>query len=478
MYHLVIFASPANTSYQYQPIGDNQYGAGIDNRTLGPSMIKHVLEKVGFKVQIINFVHRADERTLTQIFDKYVCKDTIVGVSTTFVNNPGEMPNIVFAKVLAEQRKKIGFKVLLGGPHPKIHEKYYKPEYMISGYAENQVIDLFNSIFNKGIARKLYNWNINACDHQWSDNDFIQPGETLPLENNRGCIFQCKFCRFELLGKKKGEYVRNMDLVRQELVDNYNKYGVTNYILTDDTFNDDLYKLGLWNEMLSSLPFKIRYGGYCRADLFHRFPQSARDCYESGLSGVNFGIETFHPYAAKAIGKSWSARHAKEFIPLLFNEIFKKNTMITMNFMVGLPGEAKESLETTMQWLEDNRHNYQRAYFYPLSISPIRAGDKAPTSEFDKQYEKYGYHFPNPDQYQDYWESPTMNFNIARKIASDWFRLNEKKNKTGMFDAFVYLNFTSFDQLLQKTQEDIVTNSEFKNRVNQFYRNYFAQVLQ
>jgi radical SAM superfamily enzyme YgiQ (UPF0313 family) len=480
MYHLVIFASPSNQSLQHRSISD-EYGYGIDARTLGPSMVKHVLEKVGFRVQIINFVHRADEHTLDEIFKKYVTSDTVVGISTTFLLSTYGVNDTLFNKVLLKKRNQIGFKVLLGGTAPNTSSHLYKPDYVISGYAENKVIDLFNSIFNKGISRKVYNWNINTCDHKWSHNDFIQPGETLPLENNRGCIFKCKFCRFELTGKKKGEYLRNMDLIREELVDNYNNHGITNYSLTDDTFNDDLYKLGLWNDMISSLPFKIRYASYARIDLFHRFPQSARDVYDTGLRGAMFGVESFDPRAAKAIGKAWSAKHAKEFIPAIYNDIFKKDFFMQINFIIGLPYETEDSINNTMAWLEENRHNYHRAQLFPLGINPHGTEHKTTTSEFDREYQKYGYEFPYQNSedgwLRSFWVSPTMDSRRAFKIAHAWFEKHRDQNKSGVWEAFTYLNFTSYDQLLEKSEQQIIDDPEFRFKKNQFYKNYFMDVL-
>jgi radical SAM superfamily enzyme YgiQ (UPF0313 family) len=480
MYHLVIFAAQTNPSLVHRSI-DVEYGYGIDARTLGPSMIKHVLEKVGFNVQIINFVHTANEQTLREIFKKYVTSDTVVGISTTFITANHGIKDTLFTKILFEKRNQIGFKILLGGTFPAAISDIYKPDYVISGYAENKVIDLFNSIFNKGISRKVYNWDINTCDHKWSDNDFIQPGETLPLENNRGCIFKCKFCRYELTGKKKGEYLRNMDLIRAELVDNYDKHGTTNYMLTDDTFNDDLYKLGLWNDMISSLPFKIQYSSYARLDLFHRFPQSARDVCDTGFRGAMFGIESFDPRAAKAIGKAWSAKHAKEFIPVIYNDIFKKNVYMQINFIIGLPYETIHSINNTMTWLEENRHNYHRAQLNPLTLQPNKVGQEAATSEFDREYQKYGYQFLNADSENDvrrnFWTSPTMNAHKAFTIAQEWFEKHKDQIKSGVWEAFTYLNFTSLDQIFEKSEEEIVNNPEFRFKKNQFYKNYFTDVL-
>ena len=61
----------------------------------------------------------------------------------------------------------------------------------------------------------------------------------LPLEVARGCIFKCNFCSFPLNGKGKGEAIRDFSYIRDELIENYELYGIEDYWLTDDTFNDD-----------------------------------------------------------------------------------------------------------------------------------------------------------------------------------------------------------------------------------------------
>lgn len=73
-------------------------------------------------------------------------------------------------------------------------------------------------MIREGVAlpslRKRY--DTEACDHVWHPRDCVQPGEALPLEMARGCIFKCKFCRYPFIGKSKNDFSRRIELVRDE----------------------------------------------------------------------------------------------------------------------------------------------------------------------------------------------------------------------------------------------------------------------
>ena len=64
------------------------------------------------------------------------------------------------------------------------------------------------------------------------------PGEVLPLEVGRGCIFSCAFCSFDLIGKRVGDWTKSPKVLRNELLENYEKFGVTTYNFTDELINE------------------------------------------------------------------------------------------------------------------------------------------------------------------------------------------------------------------------------------------------
>jgi len=192
------------------------------------------------------------------------------------------------------------------------------------------------------------------------------------------------------LGKKKLDYIRGMEFLKEEILYNYENFGTTSYYIIDDTFNDTETKMKAFYDMTQTLPFKITYSSYIRADLVHRFPDTAYYLKESGLYGAFFGLESLHDEASKTVGKAWSGKTAREFIPELYHNIWGHNVPIHTNFIVGITGETIESIDSTADWFIQN--DLHSITFERLGLN---GPDDGPVwsikSEFDKNASKYGF---------------------------------------------------------------------------------------
>lgn len=386
-------------------------------RSIGPSKIANSLRNNGYTVQVINFATILTKDQLYKISRPFVGPRTLLGVSTTFLYGEYSSSNAYedLQTVVKQLKQEVGSKVILGGPSAHAYQNYFDADFIVKGYAENKILDLFDQIFNHGVRRKTRSdWDIKTCNHRWHESDRLQPGESIPLEIGRGCIFTCKYCKFDMLGKKRGEYVRDMSMIKDEIVENFEKYKITNYMMMDDTFNDDVHKLEDWCKMVDSLPFKIQYTAYCRADLLWRYQDISRELYRTGLIGSTLGIESMNPHAAKVVGKGWSGKHAKDFIPYYIHDICKGRTLTQINFIIGLPGDTLDDVWSWIHWAKEN--NVPTVHAQPLVIRPPRLFPDDPVfSEFDKDAEsKYGYSIPN-DKRPYVWKNDIMTWFDARK---------------------------------------------------------------
>jgi radical SAM superfamily enzyme YgiQ (UPF0313 family) len=322
-------------------------------------------------------------------------------------------------------------------------------------------------------------YSIEDDDFKWVENDVIFQGEPLPLDISRGCIFACRFCQYPHLGKKKLDYIRGMSYIEDELRYNYEKFGTTIYYMLDDTFNDTEFKMQEFYKMTQRLPFKIKFSAYLRADLIHKFPETANLLQESGLFGAYHGIETFHPTASKLIAKGWSGTHAKEWIPKLYHDIWSRKIPMHTNFIVGITGDTRENIINTTKWFSDN--NLHSIHFNPLGLYGQGNDSSRYTiqSEFDKNAEKYGFTFTSDEK--EFGERLWKNDNWTTESARD--TADEAVARVGPFrKAHIWLTPSLlwygtpekdiFDTPMIKLPWEL-----FKNKSNILYQEYFERLM-
>ena len=218
------------------------------------------------------------------------------------------------------------------------------------------------------IEDKYFNdFNFTTSKINYTKDDYIQPGEDLPIEVARGCIFKCKFCFFPLLGKKLWEFVKSPQVLREEMIYNYENYGTTGYMISDDTYNDSPEKISELYKMYKTLPFELRFSSYARLDLMIAHPHTMDILYESGMRSVWFGIETFNKTAGKFIGKGMDPDKVKKGL-IDFRKKYP-DVLIYASMIAGLPTETMEELEESFRFLKEEA-KVSNISFHKLSFIP------------------------------------------------------------------------------------------------------------
>lgn len=403
-------------------------------RTIGPYAIAHAVRQTGRSVQVIDYTDWFSNEELYNTVKKFIGINTkFIGVSSTFYqkriikSSPTSWleKNLVLGipdnVVKLIEKIKIEFpyiKILLGGANSQLYRNDAKFDAIFHGYSDSSIIEYIenNDKRSNDVFRgEDYPVNVQCLSHRWEANDFIMPGESLPIEISRGCIFKCKFCNFQLTGKKKFDYLRDPLLIRDELLYNYENFGTTNYTFADDTFNDSTYKLEQLYKAISTLPFKINFCTYMRIDLLYAHREQIQLAKELGLKSAFFGIESFNPITAKIIGKGMARDKVKDFLLELKYDHFKEDINFVCSFILGLPKEDIKSIEDTFNW---NQKYDLNALYLPLFIRP-KSEFK---SDIDINYEKYGYNLSGTDMY---WENEYTNYKEVSAISADY---NERTN--------------------------------------------------
>lgn len=462
-------------------------------RPLGAYQLAWYLRKFDYQVQVIDFLHRFTEEEISAAIDRYVTPETkILGFGPLF----GEHSDfsIKMQKILRQCRNKYPWLTIIsGGPAAAFYAQNYKNkdlfDYIFIGHAEDSVLAFCNHIYRNAppimfeilhgnrIVRESFvfpqiekKFKIEECAHIWHETDYIQPKETLPIEFGRGCVFACKFCEYPYIGKKKDDFNRDMELVKLEILDNYEKFGTTSYYFIDDTFNAHRNRTIAFAKMVESLPFKITYSTYLRLDLIARWSEQEELLPASGLLGCYFGIESLNADAARLIGKGWS-KNAINYLPDLQKK-WDNEVGFRIGMIAGLPPETYDDLLATHQWLVDN--GFPNWQWHPLRINRNRVNSYQ--SEFDRNAEKYGFEFIN-DSGKTIWKTPYCDFNQAldwwtnlgalarpyQKLA--WMQLLEAEGLG--FDPHVY----------KKKYRQSIDWTLINTARNQFLKNYYNQLM-
>ena len=157
-------------------------------------------------------------------------------------------------------------------------------DYYVHGYGEVAMLELvkamvgntnanliFDPLFfgSKKVitANKAYpSFPMKSLSIKYEERDDIQPWEWLTMEFARGCIFKCTYCNFPILGVKE-DHTRTAEDFESDVRENYDRWGVKNYYVADETFNDYSEKIVKYANVVDKLDFKPVFTGFMRADL-------------------------------------------------------------------------------------------------------------------------------------------------------------------------------------------------------------------
>lgn len=454
-------------------------------KPLGSYQLASWLRQHGYTVKVIDHCSKIDTNILANMVLKYVDKTTVaIGVSSTFWSRSERYENtdtrknftepdwiLMLRSVLEEKLTNIDW--LLGGPSADHPHQLTKKWVLFRGYGEDSLLQYLDEKCSYVGTRQLF--DICTSTMRYHRSDFIQPVEGLAAEIGRGCQFKCKFCQYPNIGKKKGTYIRSIDNIKSDLLYNYETFGTTTYSFIDDTVNEDYDKMVDLAKMAQSLPFELKWVGFNRLDLIWSKPDTIQILKDSGLKSSFFGVESFSSAASRMVGKGWSGKHARDFV-LELREAWGNDITFFLSFITGLEGETAEEVTNTVDWLLDNK--FYSWGFQPLRIKRLHRQDSIFKSEFDMNYEKYGYRFPKPLN-DNYWESDSWNAHSAIEIAD---QCNNRLYPTGLyifseFNMIEMINLGYDIKYIQTTHFKDYDLREVHNRKTSFISNYIEKTM-
>jgi len=467
-------------------------------RPWGPYLLAWCLRRSGYEVQVLDFLHQLDKATILKMVAKFVTPETkVLGWNAMFLPyEDGWWVKFVCEELIPELRRRHPqLKIVTGGP--AVHEinRLYRNrrafDYFFYGHAEDTLLAFCNHVYrgknppqtefvmgNRVIRETAVipdsekKFDIRECEHFWHDRDCIQPGESLPIELGRGCIFKCKFCRYPYIGKTKNDYMRRTELVAQEMAHNFEKWGVRNYYMLEDTFNDSNDKIDAFARATGRLPFRIRFAAYLRPDLVWAHPGQADKLREAGLLSAFLGVESLGSESSRLIGKGWSGAHAKQWLPRLYHDVWKEAITFRAGFIVGIPPDTREDLLATHQWAADN--GLPNWKWHLLSINRDQTG--AWVSEFDRGAEQYGFSWYTENGVTR-WKTPYMTWREAKNLKDELQTLGKSYQKQ---DCWALIERGNYGYDLEREKDVLIRDidtQEAAGRRKQFLDGYTRSVM-
>lgn len=464
----------------------------IFERYAGPHRIATELRNNGYKVFILYGLNYYTSNELIDMCDRVIDNKTLcIGVSTTFLlrdfstlkqfsNLPVHLENII--QILSHFKSKYKkLKAVAGGPTAKDKMQGINLfDAFFEGYSDTRFLQYLKDLSDNKIYlgqqhfRDLEagNFDFKHSYINYENHDFIFPNECLPLEITRGCIFKCKFCNYPNIGKspKDDSWVKSAQTLKQELINNYDNYGTKYYTFSDDTYNAGLDKVKFFHEVITRLPFQIKFSAFIRLDLLYRYPEMIPLLKESGLAGAYFGIETFFPYAKRTIGKGLEVSKILKTIEHC-NKIWGDDVICLGSFIYGLPGET---IETMRDWTEkiiikSGLFDKMAINFLPLLLVDAKNSvKKLYTSEFDREYDLYGYEFLNDPVNPLRWKNQLTTYDECLKLSKEMSSIIYAiKRPYGSFKVAPLLGYgLTMDEISDikgsKTKVSEITDTKYK----------------
>ena len=471
---------------------DNQLTA---RRASGGYRVANLLEKLGWTVDVIDWIKSWPEEDLYEYLDKNVTDNTVMfGFSYTWMKPE-------WAKEFVDKLKQRypGRKYVAGG------QQFYQInvgfDVMLYGYSEMVVEQMVSWLFDNGPPIKgtrpvnLGGGLLVDCNHayqasgleeytvSYSSKDFVNSDEQLTIELSRGCKFKCKYCNYAFLGIKEDTSTCEQSL-RNELIENYNKWGVTNYVIADDTLNDRETKLEMLVRVVESLPFQPNFTAFIRIDLVISKPEQIEMLARARVWAHFYGVETFNHKAGKAVGKGMHPDRIKQGL-LEMREYMMREVGLyrgTIGMIAGLPHEKPDSWQESEDWLVAN-WNDQSWYWWPLEISTDP--NTLTTSVFSREWKEHGYreidNISKINDIDDKFRKTKTNIqhkfdNQSLMWTADWADINDAtefclqfKHPTNFhktakrisnFIILGYIGKQGIDNILEMRESDIVDDSK------------------
>lgn len=387
---------------------------------LGIVILGTIIEQQGRYCKV--FIEDIEEIDFKEVF-----KADLVGITTITSTAPR-------AYAIADQIRKAGIPVVMGGPHVTFlpDEALEHADYVIRGEAEKSFPELINAIeAGRGIEgieglsfrigdRNFHNPGMGRIDNldelPLPDFSMVQgglKGRVWPIQTSRGCPFNCNFCTVTKVFGKAYRF-RSKEHIMRELRAVPKDKTVFFY---DDNFAADRERAKDLMRMMIAEGITMKWTTQVRVDAA-RDPEMLDLMQKSGCVYVYIGFESINPATLKAFHKGQNLDEMRNSI----QELHKRGIRIHGMFVLGADDDDKSTIDATVVFAKTEKIDTVQF----LILIPLPGTQQY--EEFDREnrllirdWSYYdGHHVVFQPKKMTYFELQTGVFRAFRQFYSRW----------------------------------------------------------
>lgn len=337
-------------------------------RSLWPHRVATFLRMNNWDAEVIDFTAFWKLEELQELVRSRTSNKTVMFCFGAAFLNPWSPYLNDFILWLKQQYPDIP--VVIGGNNALVTPAEHV-DYWVDSYGENAVLALCRHLIgtlgtplstdpaffgSKQVIRGLHHYPSAPLDSYLVDyetRDFMMPWECPQIETARGCMFNCSYCNFPLLGQSKDVSVSKEEFKKQ-MQTGYEKWGIKNWRVMDETFNDRPAKLQKYAQAVDELDYDPWICGFARGDLVVSHKEHWDAYIRLGFLGHSMGIETFNKNAGKLVRKGMDPDKLKSGLKEFesyADQHAPKRYRANIQLICGIPGETPESWQDSLEWL-------------------------------------------------------------------------------------------------------------------------------